>query len=133
MANAKFYKGAQAIWSGSINILTDDIRLAFVSGAYTPNLATDQFLSTIGSAIIARSGTIAGRAFSGNILTATNTTVSLVPGPTPIVYVVIFKWTGSDSTSPLLIKDDTANNLPNTPNGGDITVQWDALNGVTQL
>jgi len=38
----------------------------------------------------------------------------------------IYKNTGAEATSRLIAYIDTATGLPCTPNGGDITVQWDA-------
>lgn len=134
MANAKYNLGLQAVWSGSIALLTDDIRCLLATNAYTPNLATDQFVSDIpGGAISARSGAFTGKSFSGTSFFAANVTLSLVPAGAADLYVIVYKWTGADATSRLLIKDDTAMNLPVTPIGGDITVQWDPVNGVTQL
>jgi len=39
--------------------------------------------------------------------------------------IVLYKDTGTDSTSPLIAFIDTATGLPITPNGGDIIVTWD--------
>jgi hypothetical protein len=39
---------------------------------------------------------------------------------------VIYKHTGTESTSTLIAYIDSGTNLPVTPNGGDITVQWNA-------
>lgn len=41
-------------------------------------------------------------------------------------YIVIVRDTGADATSPLIALIDTATGLPVTPNGGDITIQWDS-------
>jgi len=40
--------------------------------------------------------------------------------------IVIYKHTGTESTSRLIAYIDTATGLPVTPNGGDITIQWDS-------
>ena len=40
--------------------------------------------------------------------------------------LVLFKDTGTDTTSPLLAYWDTATGLPLTPNGGNVTVVWAA-------
>jgi hypothetical protein len=42
-----------------------------------------------------------------------------------ITQFVIYRDTGTESTSQLIAYFDTATNLPIQPNGGDITVQWD--------
>jgi hypothetical protein len=46
--------------------------------------------------------------------------------------IVIYKDTGTESTSPLIAIIDTATrSLPITPNGGDIIVTWD--NGTNKI
>ena len=45
--------------------------------------------------------------------------------------IVLYKDTGTDSTSPLIAFIDTATGLPITPNGGDIIVTWD--NGANKI
>lgn len=115
-------------------LLTDDIRVLLATNSYVPNIDTDQFVSIIpGGAIAARSGALTGKSFNLTAFVAANVTLSLVPAGAAILYVIVYKWTGSDATSRLLIKDDTAKNLPVTPNGTDITVQWDPVLGVTLL
>ena len=133
MADSWYTKARQSIGQAEINLLTDDIRVLLATAGYSPNLATDQYVSAIGSGnIAARSSTLASRAFSGIYLTAANPTLSLVPAGAACPYIIIFKWTGSDSTSPLLVKIDQGNNLPVTPTGGDITIQWNA-SGVCEI
>lgn len=126
MANAMYTKGRQAFLEGSIAWLTDNIKINLLSAAsYTPVLATDQFLNVIpGGAIIATSANLASKTSTGGTANAANVTFSAVSGG-QASYVGIYKDTGTSSTSPLIALLDTATNLPVTPNGGDITVQWD--------
>ena len=39
--------------------------------------------------------------------------------------IVLYKHTGTESTSRLIAYIDSATGLPVTPNGGDIKVEWD--------
>jgi hypothetical protein len=41
-------------------------------------------------------------------------------------FIVIFQDTGVDATSRLIAYIDSAVGLPVTPNGGNITIQWDS-------
>jgi hypothetical protein len=49
-----------------------------------------------------------------------------VPSGAAITGIVIYKDTGVASTSPLVAFIDTGTGIPVTPNGGDISVAWNA-------
>lgn len=125
MANALYQLGRQAFLTAGISWTGDNIKAILVSSGYTPNLATDQYVSTVGGGnTVATSGNFASKTATLGTANAANVTFSAVSG-SQVIYVVIYKDTGTGSTSPLIMLIDTATNLPVTPNGGDITVQWD--------
>ncbi len=130
MANRRYLKGQQAFLEGSVAWLTDNIKAVLVSAGYTPNTATDQFLSDIGANIVATSANFSGKTSNGGTADATDLTFPAVSGAL-VQYLVIYKNTGVFATSPLIMLVDTAVNLPLTPNGGDIVVQWD--NGTDKI
>jgi hypothetical protein len=135
MANALYDKGREKFLgpaSGQVNWINDNIKVVLVdSGAYTVNLATHEFLSDIAAgARIATSGNLASKTNTAGVADAADFTFTAVSG-VQSEYLVIYKDTGSAATSPLLAFIDTATNLPVTPNGGDITVQWD--NGANKI
>lgn len=125
MANAMYTLGRQAFLQAGINWTSDNIKINLLAGAsYTPNLSTDQYLSVIpGGAIVATSGNLSSTTATGGTANAANVTLSSVSG-SQITYVGCYKDTGTSSTSPLIFLLDTATNLPLTPNGGNIVVQW---------
>jgi hypothetical protein len=45
--------------------------------------------------------------------------------------IVVYRDTGTESTSDLIAFFDTATGLPFTPSGGDITISWD--NGANKV
>lgn len=120
--NSWFPKGLEHFASGDINFLMANIKAALVTSAYTPG-PTNEFLSTISGAIVARSGNLSGKSVTGGVLNCSNFTVTLVPAGHVIKYVVFYKDTGSDATSLLILVDDTGNNLPTTTDGGDLQYQ----------
>jgi len=61
---------------------------------------------------------------------AADVTYTAVTGD-PSEAVVVYKDTGVEGTSQLIAYIDTATGLPVTPNGGDITIQWD--NGINKI
>ena len=126
MANSMYAKGREAFLEGSIAALSDTLKINLTSSSYTPNLSTDQFLNIIsGGAIIAAGVTLTSVTGAAGTLSAANTVFTSVSG-SAASYVVLYKDTGSSSTSPLIGLIDTATGLPVTPNGGNITVAWAA-------
>jgi len=116
--------GAEAFLEGSIAGLSDTIAVSLLSSSYTPNLSTDEYYSIISSgAVVAGPVSLSSVTGSGGTLSAANTSFSSVTG-SQINYIVVFKNTGTGSTSRLICLFDTATGLPATPNGGTITVAW---------
>lgn len=131
MANALYGLGRAAFLGGTISWSSDNIKALLVSSGYTPNLTTDQFQAIVGGGnTVATSGNFASKTTTLGTADAADLTFSAVSG-SQVIYLVIFKDSGSSATSPLIMLIDTATNLPVTPNGGDITVQWD--NGTNKI
>ena len=126
MANALFDKARQRFLEGQFNWNTDTIKAVLVdTGTYTVNLSAHEFLSDIGTgARISTSGAFTGKSTAGGAADANDVTFTSVTGAS-IEAIVLYKDTGTDSTSPLIAFIDTATGLPITPNGGDIIVTWD--------
>jgi len=128
MANALYDKGREAFLSGDITWDGDNINTILVDALnYTPNLATDQFLDPaipVGERAIT-SGFITGKAVTAGVASGANSVYTAVGAAAAKEYVVIYQDTGLATTSRLIALIDTATGLPVTPNGGDITVQWD--------
>ena len=126
MANALFDKGREGFLDGSIDYDTDSIKAVLVDhGTDTPVPSTDQNLSDItAGARIATSGNLASKTVTAGVADAADVTFTAVSGAS-VESIVLYKDTGSAATSRLIAYIDTATGLPVTPNGGDITVQWD--------
>lgn len=127
MANALYDKGREGFLDGSIDWDTDDIRIILVDVAdYTVNLATHDNLDDVpAGARVATSGALSGKTKTDGVADADDVTLSSVTGD-PSEAIVIYKHTGTESTSRLIAYIDTATGLPVTPNGGNIVVQWDS-------
>ena len=126
MANALFDKARQRFLEGQFNWNTDTIKAVLVdTGTYTENLSAPEFLSDVGSGSrISTSGAFTGKATTGGAADANDVTFTSVTGAS-IEAIILYKDTGTDSTSPLIAFINTATGLPITPNGGDIIVTWD--------
>lgn len=134
MANALYDKGRESFLSQNpaLDWDTDVIKIVLVDAAdYVKNLAADQYLSAIAAAgRVATSAALAGKTVAAGVADANDVTLSAVTGD-PSEEVVIYKEGAADTSSPLIANIDTATGLPVTPNGGDITVQWD--NGANRI
>jgi hypothetical protein len=123
MTNVLYDKGREGILDGSISVSADTIKALLATSAYTPNAATHQFVSDL-TGIVVRSSAFSTKTETGGVFSAANITFSAVSG-SAAAYLIIYKDTGTDSTSRLIAIIDTATGLPVTPNGGDINVSWD--------
>lgn len=132
MANAFYDKGIERFLKGSIAFNSDTIKVALLdAGFYTPSMSVDEFYSDIsGSAVVGTPVALASKTTAAGVADAADSTLTAVTGAT-VEYVLIYKDTGTPSTSPLIALYDTGNGLPFTPNGGDITIVWD--NGSSKI
>lgn len=132
MANSLYDYGRGQFLQAGINWLSDTIKVILVNtGSYTVNTTSHQYYSDVaGGAIIAGPVTLTSKGATAGAASAANVTFSSVSGST-IGAIIIYKDTGTPSTSPLIAYIDTATGLPITPNGGDIIVTWDT--GVNKI
>lgn len=125
MANALYAKGKEKILAASVNFGSDTIKAALVSSSYTPNLSTDEFLSTISAYVLNTAQTLGSKTTTAGAFDAADITYTAVTTGSTAKAVVLYKDTGSSATSPLLAYIDTITGFPLATNGSDIVVQWD--------
>jgi hypothetical protein len=111
---------------GEISWDSDNIKVALLdTDDYTVDLVNDQFLSDIPvAARTALSPNLTSKTTDAGVADAADVTFSLVTGD-PSEAIAIYQDSGVEATSRLIAYIDVATGLPVTPNGGDITVQWD--------
>ncbi len=127
MANALYDKGREGFLDGSIDWDTNDIKLVLIDeDDDAVDLANDDFLDDIvAGARVATSGNFAGKTVTAGVADANDVTLSTVSGDVS-ESITIYMDSGVAGTSRLICNIDTATGLPVTPNGGDITIQWDS-------
>ena len=132
MANSLYDTGRAAFLGADVDWLVDDIRIILIDAAdYTVNLAVDDFLNDIpGAARVATSGSLGSKTSTAGVADAADVTFTAVTGDVSEA-IVIYKHTGTETTSQLIAYIDSATGLPVTPNGGDIVVAWD--NGANKI
>jgi hypothetical protein len=128
MANAVYPSGLASFAGALIDWDTDDIKVALLDG-YTYS-SSDSLLSDLSFAIVGTPTTLATRSIVGGDLLSSPVSVISVPSGHTITSYVIFKDTGTPSTSPLVCYVDT--NSDTTPisvvtDGNNIAVDWSSV------
>ena len=126
MANA-LYDAARAAFLGGDLDWDGDTRLILIDEADdTIDLAADDFLDDRAApSRVATSGAMTTKTKTAGVADADDVTLTSVTGD-PSESVDCYRHTGTEATSNLIFNLDTATGLPVTPNGGNITVQWDS-------
>jgi hypothetical protein len=127
MPNAIYPKYKEALLDGLANIDVNDgtVRVALVdTGTYTYS-AAHEFLTSL-SGVVGTAQTIGATTVTNGVFDGDNVTYTAVSGAT-VEALVIYIDTGTAGTSRLVAFIDTGvTGLPVTPNGGDITITWNA-------
>ncbi len=127
MANAIYPKFKQSLLSGDTNstISTGTVKVALVdTGTYTYS-STHQFFSDL-SGVVGTPQTIGSKTETNGVFDGADVTFTAVTGAS-VEALVIYIDTGTPTTSRLVAYIDTSvTGLPVTPNGGDITITWNA-------
>lgn len=128
MANALYPKWKEQLlqFTANNNLSAGTVKVALVdTGVYTYS-STDQFYSSVSSAVVGTPQTIGSKTFTNGVFDGADVTYTSVTGNS-VEALVIYVDTGSAATSPLVAYIDTSvTGLPVTPNGGDITITWNA-------
>lgn len=127
MANALYPKWKEQLlqFTANNNLSAGTVKVALVTSGYTYS-SSDQFYSSVSASVVGTPQTIGSKTYTNGIFDGADVTFTAVSG-SQVVSLVIYIDTGSSATSPLVAFIDTGvTNLPVTPNGGDITITWNA-------
>jgi hypothetical protein len=124
MANAIYPKAKESMLAAGINMSSGTVKAALVdTGTYTYS-ATHDFYNDV-SGVVGTPQAITTKTFTDGVFDGDNVTYTALTGNT-VEAIIIFIDTGTPTTSALIAYLDTGyTNLPFTPNGGDVTIQWD--------
>ena len=133
MANVVYPKYKEAALSSASNssLMAGNIKVALIdTGAYTYS-AAHQFYTDL-AGVVADSANLTGVTVTDGLLDADNGVLTSVSGVESEA-LVFYIDTGTPATSRLVAYLDTgAANLPVTPNGGNIDLEWNAA-GIVQF
>lgn len=128
MANALYPKWKEQLlqFTANNNLSAGTVKVALIdTGVYTYS-ASHQFYSSASSAAVGTPQTIGAKTFTNGVFDGADVTFTAVSGST-VEALIIYIDTGVAATSPLVAYFDTSvTGLPATPNGGDITITWNA-------
>lgn len=127
MANSLYGLAREAFAGGDLDWDAHTIKLYLIDNAdYTVAIDTHDFADDVATgAKVATSGAFAGKTKTLGVQDADDVVLASVTGD-PSESLVIWQDSGSQATSRLIAYIDTATGLPVSPNGADITVQWDS-------
>ena len=126
MANFIYGKAKQSLLNGEFNISSDSLKVLLVTDSYVPSQNTDQFVSNIsGSYIKQRTSSLTNVTNILGVIDADDVTVAQYSG-LAFKALVIYKDSGTDSTSRLLAYIDTATGIPfaGINSATNITINW---------
>ena len=128
MANALYPKWKEQLlqFTTNNNLSAGTVKVALVdTGVYTYN-AADQFYSSVSTAVVGTPQTIGTKTFTNGVFDGADVTFTSVTGAS-VEALVLYVDTGTAGTSPLVAYIDTSvTGLPVTPNGGNISITWNA-------
>lgn len=128
MANALYPKWKEQLlqFTANNNLSAGTVKVALIdTGTYTYNSA-NQFWSSASSASVGTPQTIGSKTFTNGVFDGGDVTFTAVTGNS-VEALIIYIDTGNAATSPLVAYIDTSvTGLPVTPNGGDISITWNA-------
>lgn len=141
MPDVKYNNGKESLLNGGINLTSDTIKLALFPSTYTANIDTHQVWSDISASEITGTNYPAGGvALAGKVVTQDNTNDKATFDANDVVftnvtlvdcrYGILYKDTGTASTSPLIAQFDWGSNQ--SPTGVNFTVIWNA-SGILDL
>ena len=122
MATGLYDKGREGILDHSIDMSATVKGVLVDTGTYTPNLATDTFLSDIPvGARISTSSALTTKTYTAGVFNSDPASFAAVSGAS-VEALVMFIDTGNPATSRLVAYIDNAIGFPFTPSGGDAQV-----------
>lgn len=125
-ANGKFVVANVNTGANTCELVGSTGNGAYTSGGVMLNLTVLDNLDDIAAGgRVAVSGALAGKTVTNGVADADDVTFTSVTGDV-CEALIIYQHTGTESTSRLIAYIDSATGLPVTPNGGNITVQWDS-------
>lgn len=130
---ANIFGGETAGESSAVDFLSDTIKVALATSSYTPNQDSHEFFSDITNEITGTGYTAGGATLASPTVTVTGASnkttfdaadVSWASATFTCRYAIIYKSTGTASTSPLIAYIDFGTNQ--SPSSQDFQIVWNS-------
>lgn len=126
MANALYDSGRNGFLNGEIDYTDDTIKMALVSASYTPSLAGHNFYSDVSSNVVGTPQELSSKTTSAGVANCADVNFGTVATGSDVTYILLYKDSGTDSTSQLIALYDTAVGIPFATSGAEITIKIDS-------
>lgn len=139
MADVIYNSFKQKIMNGSIDLDTDTIKVALVTSSYTPNQDTHDNFDDVTNEVTGTGYTAGGASLANKAVTADTTDNEGVFDADDVTWssstitargAVVYKSTGTASTSPLICYLDFGSDQ--TSSSGNFTITWNS-EGIVNL
>lgn len=127
MANALYGLGREKFLTGAIDMAGDTIKAALVDTAsYTVSIDADEFFSTVSAAVVGTPVTLGTKTTALGVFDCADFSFTGLSSAPSIEAIVIYKDTGTASTSPLIAYIDTATGLPANAGATQVNIAVDS-------
>jgi len=107
---------------GGINWTSDTIKCVCVNASIYNS--SHEFLSDITSGYRITTATLSGKTSTNGIADANDITIANIASGNTVIALILYKDTGVEGTSPLILYMDLGSGLPLVANDGGVTIQW---------
>lgn len=122
-----YEKAKEQLLQAGLNLSSLDLKVVLIDVAdYAVDLVNHDFLDDVAvAARVATSGNLTSKTFAQGVFDAADITIAAVTGDVSEALIIYYD-SGAAATSRLICYIDAGTGLPFTPNGGDLTIAWDA-------
>ncbi len=130
MADVKYTNFKKELMEGTIDLKDDTIKVALVTSSYTPNAGTHTHFDDVTNEVSATGYTAGGATLASKTVTTSSTKAVFdaadvswtITGSVTAAGAVVYKDSGTSSTSPLICYFDFGENK--TATDGDFDITW---------
>lgn len=127
MANSLYDSGRNSFLTGEIDYVNDTVKMALVATSYTSDVSGHVYYNDIDPAsnVVGTAQTLLNKTAVAGVADCDDVEFGTIAAGSTIAYIVLYKDTGDNNTSPLIAVYDTAAGLPFTTSGSEITIKID--------